>query len=104
MATLTIKRDRGYADAGRAYRILLDGRDIGGLSQGDELCRDISAGQHVLEARIDWCGSQPLRLEVDSDQFVVVRSALRGWRMLLVLFYILFFRRHYLTMELQSAT
>jgi hypothetical protein len=104
MPTLTVVRDKGWADKLRQYRIVLDGVEIARLGEGGELRREISEGPHVIEARIDWCGSQPLRFEAKlGEQVVLVRSALRGWRMLFAPFYIIFNRQGYLTLELQRS-
>jgi hypothetical protein len=81
MATLTVRRDKGYADKFRKYRIRLDGLEIGQLAEGTVLCQDINEGPHVVEAKIDWCGSQPLDFHaLAGEQVLLVRSALRGWR------------------------
>ncbi len=105
MATLAVRRDKGYADKLRKYRILLDGLEIGQLAEGTVLRQEVSEGPHVVEARVDWCGSQPLDLHaVAGEQVVVVRSALRGWRVMLALFYVIFNRRGYLTLELQQRS
>ena len=105
MATLTVRRDKGYADKLRKYRILLDGSEIGQLAEGAILRQDISEGPHELEARVDWCGSQPLGFDaVAGDQVVVVRSALRGWGVMLALWYTIFNRRGYLALELQQRS
>lgn len=103
MPTLTVRRDKGFADKLRKYRILLDGVEIGKLAEGTALRQDISEGPHVVEARVDWCGSQPLEFDARAgEQVAVVRSALRGWRIMLVFFYVIFNRRGYLTLELQQ--
>jgi len=105
MAQLTVQRDKGYANKFGKYRILLDGEEIGRLAEGAVLQRDIRPGRHVAEARIDWCGSKPLVFDaLDGDQVLVVRSALRGWRVMLALWYILFNRRGYLDLELRDRS
>jgi len=101
MTKLTVTRDKGWADRLRKYRILLDGLEIGWIGEGDMIEQQIAAGSHVIEARIDWCGSRPFRFEAQSDDIgVVVRSALRGWRLFFFLFYIIFNTRGYLALEL----
>ena len=101
MPTLTIRRDAGWADKIRDYRIIVDEAEIGRLSEGAEMSRSVPSGPHVLEARIDWCGSRPLHFDVRSeDLMVIVRSGLRGWRVFLATYYILFERRAYLKAEL----
>ena len=103
MPTLTVRRDKGWADKIRMYRILVDGVEIGQLGEGEVLRQEISYGPHVMEAKVDWCGSRPLRFEAQSaDQVVLVRSTLRGWRTFLALFYVIFNRDGYLTLELKQ--
>jgi hypothetical protein len=102
MPSVTVRRDKGWADSLRKYRILLDGVEIGRLREGEVLRQEISDGQHVIEARIDWASSQPLRFEAQSsDRLVLVKSALRGRRVLLAVFYAIFAWRRYLTLELE---
>ena len=105
MASLTVRRDKGYADKFRKYRVLLDGVEIGQLAEGAVLRRDIGDGPHVVEARIDWCGSQPLTFNSQAGELSVnVRSALRGWRVMLAGLYLIFNRRGYLIVELQHKS
>lgn len=66
MPTLTVQRDKGWADKIRKYRILLDGAEIGRLSEGQVLRQQITGGPHFVEAKIDWCGSRPLHFEAVS--------------------------------------
>ncbi|MEO0406056.1 MAG: hypothetical protein AAF289_01770 [Cyanobacteria bacterium P01_A01_bin.135] len=102
MAKLTVRRDKGYTDKLRKYCILLDGVEIGQLAEGEALRQDISGGLHVVEAKIDWCGSRPIEFDArDGEQVVVVRNALRGWRVMLALFYVIYSKRDYLELELQ---
>lgn len=100
MTTLRVQRDKGWTDKLRNYQVLLDGVKIGELAEGAELLHQIEVGRHVIEATIDQCGSQPFTFEADSEGVTVtVRSALRGWRVFLSLFYIVFNRRGYLIVE-----
>ncbi len=104
MPTLTVRRDRGWADCFRAYRVLVDGIEIGKLPPGGTLHHEISNDAHVVEAKIDWCGSSPLALEAsENDRTVVVRSALRGFRLFLALLYVTAERDRYLRLELEHA-
>ena len=73
------------------------GGGTGGGTGGD--------GPHVVEARIDWCGSQPLTFNSQAGELSVnVRSALRGWRVMLAGLYVIFNRRGYLIVELQHKS
>jgi hypothetical protein len=81
--------------------MLLDGIEVGQIAEGEVLNLEIEAGEHEIEARIDWCSSRPLRFQVESShQTILVRSALRGLRLPLALFYVLFFSGEYLELDL----
>ena len=101
MPTLTVRRDCAVADELRKYRILLDGLEIGRLRFAASLRHEILEGPHVIQARIDWCGSKPLRFDATaSDRTIVINSPLMGWRFfLLAPFVLLFDRFGYLTLE-----
>ena len=103
MPSLVITRDPGYADSSRSYRVLLDGKLAGTVAPQRELRREIGPGEHVVEVRIDWLGSQPMRFTATGDHHIVVKSALRGWRLVLALVYILFLHRSYLTLDLDPG-
>ncbi len=83
MPTLQLTRDSGFADLLRAYKVLIDGEDVGVIRNGQ--CREfeVSAGSHALEVRIDWCttGEQQFTAH-DSPEVFRVFSKLRGWRFL----------------------
>jgi hypothetical protein len=99
--TLTVLRDRGFIDKLRKYSIFVDGLEAGQVSDGGALHLQITPGHHVVEAKIDWCGSRPLHFYAQLEHEVVrVRSGLRGWRFFLVFFYVIFNRHGYLTLEL----
>ena len=103
MATLTVRRDEGWADSLRRYRIILDGVEIGRLGESLVLRQEIGEGPHTIEANIDWHGSQPLRFDSQpGEQTVIVSSPLRGWRVFLAAFYVIFRTREYLNLELRQ--
>jgi len=94
---ISIKRDSGYADRLRAYQIVLDGQTVGELRNGEELKLGASPGRHQLYVKIDWCRS-PI-VDFDDDGGLVsfdCGSSLRGWRLFLVLLYVVLFRHDYL--------
>lgn len=98
MATLIVQRDRGYADALRAYDIELDGAVIGRINQGQVLRFPLAPGSHRVRVKIDWCGSETVNLQVHGDETVTVRaeSNLRGIMVFLAIWYVLFDRNQYL--------
>ena len=104
MAQLIISRDSGYADRLRTYAILLDGKKIGNIGNGETQTFSIAQGKHVISAKIDWCGSSTLDFtatEGASPSFRV-GSNMRGIRILFSLWYVLIERNKYLRIEQTS--
>jgi hypothetical protein len=104
MASLTIRRDSGYADRLRAYKVVLDGQRIGEIRNGETKEFSIGPGKHALLLKIDWCGSETVEFAVDPEEKPAfqVKSSLRGKRVLLSLWYVLFARNSYLLLERTS--
>ena len=87
MALLRIVRDSGYADRLRAYKIVVDGKTIGEIRNGETREFPISCGQHELALKIDWCGSKTIQFAVvEGDALTFdAKSNLRGPRLLAAL-------------------
>jgi len=101
MAILRISRDSGYADYVRSYCVLLDGKEIGRIANGETKNFRIAAGNHELRLKLDWAGSRTLKFAArDTDTMAFrVSSNLRGWRLLLALWYAVFDTTSYLVLE-----
>ncbi len=104
MASLKIIRDSGYADRTRAYVIILDGKNVGELRNGETKEFPVSPGQHDLSLKIDWCGSETCQFTVTEGETLAFRatSNLRGAKLLLSLWYVLFARNSYLQLDRTS--
>lgn len=104
MASLTITRDSGYADRLRAYQVVLDGERIGEIRNGETKEFSIGPGKHALSLKIDWCGSETIDFVVAPEEKPAfqVKSGLRGKRVFLSLWYVLFARNSYLRLERTS--
>ncbi|MEO8002729.1 MAG: hypothetical protein ABI644_12715 [Arenimonas sp.] len=101
MATLTITRDSGYADRVRAYAVMLNGKKIGELKNGESKDFTIAAGSHSIQMKIDWCGSETVRFTASEEKLYAFRvsSNLRGLKIFLALWYVLFDQNSYLQIE-----
>lgn len=64
MTKLIIKRSSEWTNRGRKIRIYLDGKKIGTIEDGAAREFELQPGEHVLQAKIDWCGSQKHHLEL----------------------------------------
>ena len=99
MPNLILYRDSGWADAWRKYSVWLDNREVARIAGGEKIVFPVSVGDHTLQARIDWCRTKTIQFSVgNTDATFLVRSGLRGWRMMFVWFF-LFMPRKWLSLE-----
>jgi hypothetical protein len=49
------RETRAYPDRLRAYRVILDDREVGRLRRGESLTVAAEPGTHKLHLAIDWC-------------------------------------------------
>lgn len=98
MATLRVQRPSQYADWLRKYRIFVDGSPVGDISAGSDSTFEVSQGRREVLARIDWCSSNSVNVEIEDahECTLEVGSNLNGWRLLLGFLYITFWRSDYL--------
>ena len=68
MARLIITRKSEFVNALRDYRIYLNGKEIGTISNGETEEFVIPEGTNTLIAKIDWCGSQELKINVSNEE------------------------------------
>jgi hypothetical protein len=101
MVKLTVSRDSGYADHFRAYSIVVDGKKIGKVRNGETKEFTIEPGSHSIRAKIDWCGSHTLDFTATEDEplFFHVKSNLRGTDFSKIFWYVIFHTNEYLNIE-----
>src|SRR5579883_1440742 len=100
-AQISIARDSGYADRLRNYAVVVDGKKIGKIGNGETKSFPIAAGEHMLKLKIAWCGSNTVRFDAAESQTVkfLCASSLRGWRLLLGTFVAIFTPNQYLRLS-----
>ena len=90
---IRIKRNSGYADRMRAYKLILDENAIGEIKNGQEITLEVPKGNHQLYLKVDWCRSNTVNFNANDN---IIKfdcgSNLRGFKILLAIFYIIFFR------------
>lgn len=93
-----------YADRLRAYKVKVDGVVVGSVRARESVNVPVAPGRHSLVIRIDWCGSEQIDFEVQAGEhaFFECGSNLAGWRVVLVLFYIIFLTQQYLWLRRSS--
>jgi hypothetical protein len=72
MAQLKIKRISEYINYGRNIRLYLDGEKIGKIKDGDVIIFDQKPGKHLLQAKIDWCSSKKMNIELTEESVTTI--------------------------------
>jgi hypothetical protein len=95
---ITVSRTTSYADSLRSYKINVDGTIVGLIRDSELVTVSVSPGRHSIVLRIDWCGSKRVNFEVQPGEHILFEcgSSLKGWRLLLGIFYIIFRPNRYL--------
>ena len=103
---ITIARPNQWADRLRAYRIVVDGKEMGEIRAGEARSFQLSDADHEIRARIDWCGSNTVSVRRDSEHVhLECENSFFGWRALLPwipIYYVTFRRGKYLTLKEKS--
>jgi hypothetical protein len=62
---LIVEREhKAWADRARAYKVLVDGAEVGRVANGATETFELPPGQHVVQLKIDWCRSQAIPVQV----------------------------------------
>ena len=77
LASVVVERPkRGWQfdirDRWRSYWIVIDGQRVGKVRMGQRLVVPVTAGRHIVRARIDWAGSPKVHVDLDSGEEVVL--------------------------------
>ena len=70
LGRVAVRREPGSSSILRAFRVLVDGKEVGRLRRDGELGVDVEPGTHAVQIRIDWAGSKPLEVTVGPGEVV----------------------------------
>lgn len=68
MAKIKIQRSSEYNNKMRSIQLLVDGKQIGVIGDGETKEFTVKEGQRILKAKIDWCSSPEVLSNVDSAE------------------------------------
>lgn len=68
MSSIVIRRKEEFANRNRNIDIYVDGARAGSIASGETSMFDLEPGTHKIEAKIDWCGSRALTLEIKDNE------------------------------------
>lgn len=67
MAILNIQRAHSLTNRWRDYEIIIDGEAVGTISPNETKAFNVAKGQHTINAKIDWCSSPDLIVELNEN-------------------------------------
>lgn len=68
MPKLLIKRNSEWANKMRSFDLYLNGRKFAEIKDKQTLSFTIPEGTYQLKARIDWCGSKPINIDLKEGE------------------------------------
>jgi hypothetical protein len=99
--TLVVRRGKGYVDKVRAYKVLIDGQEVGRIKQDEEQSFPVTPGRHQLQLKLDWVTSPPEVFDAVPGQ-PVVYSCRPKPNPLSAFIYMTFKKSQYLILERES--
>jgi hypothetical protein len=100
-AKLIIERESAYAGNLRNHKVVVDGKVIGRVADGQTQSFDIESGDHSVWLKVDWARSAKTPFKVGEGQEVRFKSTspLKGSRLLLGIVYATILSHRYITLE-----
>lgn len=101
MSKIIITRDSGYADRLRKYKVIVNGKVVGTIGNGESKEFGVCDGNNEVFLKIDWCRSNKIIKQINSGDIIHYKgsSSLRGIHLQFALFYALFMPHKYLRLE-----
>lgn len=64
-ARITVARKPGgYVDRARAYKVLIDGQEVGKLKAGESHMAEVPPGSHEVQMKVDWASSPAIGFDL----------------------------------------
>ena len=90
-----------WADVTRAYKVIIDGIEVGVIKNGETKEYDLNEGFHSLQLKIDWCSSQAESFVVKNGDTIYANCAPAKKPFLFgELIYITFMCNHYIDLKI----
>lgn len=98
---LTIFREEGLSDKTRAFNIIIDGKKVGKIKEGESFQLQINdQNDHTLQLKIDWCDSLVEKFNGNEDTCFYCKTCIqKKSQVFLSLFYIFFKSKSYIELS-----
>ncbi len=78
MTQVTVTRVKRLRDAGRSYKVLLDGQKVAKVAGGRSTVFDVTAGEHRIQCSLDGRTSPELLFHADAEDLAFECEAGEG--------------------------
>ena len=68
MATIKLHRTNEFNNRTKDYKIFIDGQQVGTIANGEAKDFTTTVGQHTVTAKIDWCSSPDISIDIKDNQ------------------------------------
>lgn len=98
---IELTRTSQYANYLRSIKIYIDNVEVQSIADGETKSFEVDAGQYEIFAKIDWCKTRPLRIDIRKNETTELElgSEITGWKMLFVPIYLTFMTKDYLYLK-----
>ncbi|MGJ8761263.1 MAG: hypothetical protein ACSHXA_12010 [Polaribacter sp.] len=72
MTKIRIKRNSEWNNKARAIGIYIDGKKVGTINDGEAQEYEIDNGNHEIFAKIDWCRSPKMVLNINENEIITL--------------------------------
>ena len=66
MSKIQITRPDEYSNRARDFQLFIDGKPAGTIANNSTITIEVSPGNHMIQAKIDWCSSPELPIHLTS--------------------------------------
>ena len=73
MSAIKIQRTSEFNNQLRHYKLFIDGHEVGIIADGETKYFTTSIGQHTVTAKIDWCSSPDLIVDVKDNEVTTLK-------------------------------
>ena len=97
-STLELQRGSAYTDRVRAYKVLVDGQEVGTIKNKSTESFTIAPGRHDVTLKVDWASSSPVTIDAPPGGTVRLQCGPRATPFTAI-WYTIFARKKYLKLE-----
>lgn len=88
LAKIILSRKNEFMNRARAFKVFIDGEEVGKIGNNKVEEFDIVAGSHTILCKIDWCSSEVYTIQAKEDDtiYLQVKSGMKYFLPMYIIF------------------